>query len=128
MIPLPKTGEKHEFRFTVEERHTVQFPGLPAVFSTPALIWQLETAAMRLIEPYLNEGVLTLGTHVDVQHLGAALPGQEVVCLATMIQGDRKDLTFRVEAICEGRRIAQGLHRRRVVSVEQMKRKLGNSG
>lgn len=125
MHQFPKTGDKHEFRFVVEDRHTVQFPGLPAVFSTPALIWQLETAAMRLIEPFLPEGTLTLGTHVDVQHLGPALLGDEVVCRATMVQGDRKEFTFRVEAVCRDRKIGQGLHRRRLVTIEQMRKRLG---
>ncbi len=111
-----KTGLRHESVRTIEESHSIQFEGLPPVFATPFLVWLLEETAMELIDPYLEDDELTVGTSVEIEHLGTALIGDEVTFSATVIQVDGRDLLFRVDASCDGKLISKGLHRRKLVS------------
>lgn len=134
MTDLPRTGTEHQMTFTVREEDTVSFPGLPPVLSTPSVIWHLETAAMQLLEPFLQEGRLTVGTAVEIEHAGPALVGEEIICTAKVVRGTGSlseatsgppaEITFHVEAKRAGRTIARGLHRRRAVSVAALRERL----
>lgn len=124
MPELPKTGTLHRETFHVSTGDTITFPGLPPVLSTPALVWHLEHAAMCLIEPFLEPGQITLGTQIEIDHTAAALLGDEIDCIATVVRAVDAELTFRVEAYHSNRSLGRGLHRRRIVSVEKLQRKL----
>ncbi len=71
MKSLPKCGTFGEVRFVVEPRHAIDFAegGMPAVLSTPWLIWFLEHAAREAVLPLLDPGESTVGTEVEVRHL-----------------------------------------------------------
>jgi predicted thioesterase len=98
--------------------------GLPAVLATPWLIWFMERAALQLVEPHLDPGEITVGTHVDIEHLAPALEGDEVACRAKVIHHDGPVCTFQVEAHSGQECLAKGLHKRRVVEVERLARRL----
>jgi hypothetical protein len=63
MKGLPKVGTLGEERFVVEPRHAIDFAegAMPAVLSTPWLIWFLEHAARAAILPLLEPGESTVG-------------------------------------------------------------------
>ena len=115
-----KIGATQEHRFTPNKIHSVQLPGLPLVLSTPHLIWHLETAAMKLLEPYLDEGELSVGTHVDIEHLAPTPLGAPVVCTARVIHIDGPALSFQVEARDHVDIIGRGVHKRRVLHADRM--------
>src|SRR5687767_10097285 len=100
MQGFPRIGSSLESRFRVESAHTIDFAiaGLPKVLATPWLIWFMERAALELVEPHLDPGEITVGTHVDIEHLAPALEGDEVACLAKVIHHDGPVCTFQVEA------------------------------
>ncbi|MBQ7720756.1 MAG: thioesterase, partial [Clostridia bacterium] len=52
--------------------------GLLPVFSTPSMIAFIELAASELVQPYLDEGVTTVGTEISVKHLSATPVGMTV--------------------------------------------------
>ena len=52
------------------------------VVATPALIGFLEQAAGRALKAYMSPDEVTLGTMIDVQHLGAAPVGAAIDCTA----------------------------------------------
>jgi len=118
MQNAPKTGTTHTKTVTVRDRHAVDFavPALPPVLSTPSLILFLERAALELMTPYLEEGELTVGVKVDVQHIAPTPIGATVTCTARVVQSDGPAVTFQVEARDEYEVIAKGLHQRRVVN------------
>jgi predicted thioesterase len=117
----PKVGTTGELRFVVEPKHTIDFADgrMPAVLSTPWLIWFLEHAAREAILPCLDAGESTVGTLVEVRHLGPTPVGQTVTCRARVLFADRREVSFQLEAHDERELIARGSHRLRVIQVDR---------
>jgi predicted thioesterase len=126
MQGFPRIGSRLETRFRVEPAHTIHCAeaGLPPVLATPWLIWFMERAALALIEPHLDSGEITVGTHIDIEHLAPALEGEEVACVAKIIHHDGPVCTFQVEARSGHECLAKGLHKRRVVEAKRLARRL----
>lgn len=116
---MVQTGER-----IVAAEQTVSFAGLPPVLATPFVIWILEETAMELLEPFLEEDDLTLGTQVDIEHLGMARVGETVSLQAQVVRVDGRDYLFHVEARSRDQVLAKGLHRRRLVSRSRLLKKL----
>jgi predicted thioesterase len=72
----------------------------------------------------LDPGEITVGTHVDLEHLAAALEGEDVACLAKVIHHDGPVCTFQIEARSGKECLAKGLHKRRVVEAQRLARRL----
>ncbi len=119
MKSLPKVGTLGEERFVVETRHAIDFAegGMPAVLSTPWLIWFLEHAARAAVLPLLGPGESTVGTEVQVRHLAPTPVGQVVTCRARVLFAESSEVSFQLEAFDERERIARGSHRLRVIRV-----------
>ena len=122
----PRTGTEHQIAFTVDAARTIHFreAGLPPVLATPWLIWQLETACMELLQGYLGENEISLGTAVDVEHLAPARLGAHVDVHARVIRADGRDILFQVEASSTGTLLSKGQHRRRVVAIDRLRARL----
>ncbi len=117
----PKVGTTGEQRFVVEPRHAIDFAegGMPAVLSTPWLIWFLEHAARAAVLPWLEPGESTVGTEIQVRHLAPTPVGQAVICRARVLFTDRSEVSFQLEAHDVRERIALGSHRLRVIRVDR---------
>ncbi len=124
MPELPRIGSKHERSFVVSEQHAIGFADLPPVLSTPWLIWELEHAALELVAPHLPPEKLTVGVQIDVTHSAPALVGSKVRCEAKLILIDGISLTFQVTANSQGRTLAHGIHRRKIVDKERLRKSL----
>lgn len=85
------------------------------VVATPALIGFLEQAAGRALRPYMAPDEVSVGTMIDVQHLGAAPVGVAVDCYARVTAVDDNRITFAVEARWNDRLLMKGRHGRAVV-------------
>jgi predicted thioesterase len=118
----PKIGSTHETCFTVEMSHSIEFSehGIPAVLATPWLIWFLEQVALDLMKPYLDEGELTVGVQVEMEHLAPAPLGSQVTCRTRVVHVEEPVVTFQIEAVDLQGPIAKGLHKRRVVRAERI--------
>jgi len=116
-----KIGDQGEIQFTVEAAQMIQFddPRMPAVLSTPSLIWFLEHAAINALAPALGPDECSLGTHIDIQHLAPTPQGAAVRCTARVIHTEGATVTFQVEAHDGQDRIARGIHRRSIVRIER---------
>jgi len=117
----PKVGTIGELRFVVETRHAIDFAeeGMPAVLSTPWLIWFLEHAARAAILPLLERGESTVGMEIQVRHLAPTPVGQTVICRARVLFADRSEVSFQLEAYDEREQIGRGSHRLRVIRVDR---------
>ncbi len=49
---------------------------LPAVYSTPAMIWLMETTSGEAILPHLPPGHISVGVEVNIRHLAADAGGR----------------------------------------------------
>ena len=121
-----KIGTLGEQKFVVSEQHAIDFAhdGMPAILSTPWLIWFLEHAARNAMLPLLETGESTVGVVVDVEHIAATPLGAEVVCLARVIYADGSLISFQLEARDEHEQIARGTHKLRVIDAARLARKV----
>ena len=79
MKPSLKAGLKHRFSYTVPETKTVphlyrespQLQAMPEVFATGFMVGLMEWTCVQLLEPHLDQGEGSLGTHIDVSHKAA---------------------------------------------------------
>lgn len=89
------------------------------VFGTPMMIALMEMAAWRAVEDKLEPGLVTVGTLVNVKHLGATPLGQQVRASAELLEADGRRLVFKVEAYDERQKIGEGTHERFIVQLER---------
>jgi predicted thioesterase len=126
MKSLLKVGTLGEERFVVEPRHVIDFTegGMPAVLSTPWLIWFLEHAARAAVLPLLEPGESTVGMEIQVRHLAPTPVGPTVNCRARVLFADRNEVSFQLDASDESELIARGTHRLRVIRVDRFAQRL----
>jgi predicted thioesterase len=117
----PKVGTTGEQRFTVEQSHAIDFAdsAMPAVLSTPWLIWFLEHAARQAVLPFLAPGESTVGTYVEVRHSAPTPVGHAVTCRARVVRAEGATISFQLEAHDGHERIARGLHTLQVIQVDR---------
>jgi fluoroacetyl-CoA thioesterase len=116
-------GLEHELRLVVPATKTVphlypesaRFREMPEVFATGFMVGLVEWACIEAIAPHLDDGELSLGTHVDLSHDAATPPGMEVVARVRLEAVDGRRLTFSATAEDERERICQGTHQRFVI-------------
>jgi len=98
--------------------------GSVTVFATPAMILLMELAARNAVQAILPDGITTVGTVVNVQHLAATPLGAKVTATAILRQIDGRKLTFEVEASDESSIIGKGIHERVIIDIERFMAKL----
>jgi fluoroacetyl-CoA thioesterase len=119
-------GMRGEATTTVIHENTAAAVGAGGVevFGTPMMIALMENAAWRAVADTLDEGQVTVGTHVNVSHLAATPLGQTVRAAAELIAIDGRRLTFRVEAFDEQQKIGEGQHERFIVHLQRFLQKI----
>ena len=75
----------------------------------------MENAARSAVEPLLPPDQTTVGVRVDVRHLAATPPGEQIRARAELIEVDGRRLVFHVEAFDTHEKIGEGTHERMVV-------------
>lgn len=121
-----KTGISAQSQAIVNEKNTAQAIGSGSleVFATPAMIALMENAATKCVTNYLDEGQTTVGTNINVAHIKASAPGDNIVATAKLIAIDGRKLTFEVEAQDNSGTIGKGTHERFIVDSEKFMSKL----
>ena len=97
--------------------------GSLAVYGTPAMILLVEKTAVALLEGRLEEGMTSVGTRLDVQHLAPTPVGGKVSCAVTLIKIEERKLTFRVLVEDQTGIIGKGIHERFLVNAEKFQAK-----
>lgn len=100
--PVPP-GTRAEVEEIVELKHTLtaRNPQLPPVMSTPNMIEMMEMACFFALQPYADEGEITVGTHINVRHTAACGIGAKVRAEAVMESFDGRFYTMRARAWAE---------------------------
>lgn len=99
--------------------------GIVAVFATPAMIGLMENTAHLSVQPYLEEGYLTVGTEVNIRHLKATPVGMQVWAESELIAIEGNKLRFSVKASDQNGQIGLGTHTRYVVHGDSFLKALG---
>lgn len=100
--PVPP-GTRAEVEETVELKHTLTARNeqLPSVMSTPNMIEMMEMACFYALQPYAEEGEITVGTHINVRHTAACGLGAKVKAEAILEAIDGRFYTMRCRAWVE---------------------------
>lgn len=110
-------GLSAEFEHTVTYADTASHwgsGGLP-VFSTPALVGLMESAAVIALTGHLPPGQTTVGGHIDVRHLAATPVGMQVRAKAELTAIEGHKLIFKIQAWDDVELIGEADHDRFVV-------------
>lgn len=115
-VPLGTRGEAAE---TVALKHTLtaHHPELPPVYSTPDMIRLMETACFNALQPYCDEGEITVGISIHVEHRAASGTGMRIRAAAELESFDGRFYTMRVTAHDGTQEIGRGTVGRAVVHV-----------
>ena len=97
--------------------------GALEVFSTPSMIALMEKASRELVQPYLEDGQSTVGTRLEVSHVAASPIGAHIRAESTLVEIDRRMLTFEVKAYADGELIGEGRHQRCIIYAERFMEK-----
>ena len=125
MVELGIKG-RQETTVTTENIATNVGSGKVKVFATPMMISLIEKAAVLSIEPCLEEGQSSVGTHINVSHCAATPMGMKVWAETEVIEVDRRRVTFSVKAYDERGIIGEGTHERFIIDIEKFQAKADN--
>ncbi len=89
------------------------------VVATTALILFFEEAATNLISPYYDDDDVTVGTHVNVDHVAPAHANKPVTVNARLTSHNGRRLEFELNAVQGGTIIMQGQHHRAIMSKQK---------
>jgi len=112
-------GLMKEVEHTVTGKDTAACFANPGVevLATPVMVAWLEEAAVKAVEPYLEEGQATVGTTIRMKHLAATPVGMKVRAIARLKEVEGRRLHFEVEAYDEKEKVAEGEHERFIISL-----------
>lgn len=121
-----KIGQQFSRHFIVEPRHLITFADarMPAVLATPHLLAEMEFTARDAVAPLLETHQRTVGTEIEIKHLAPSIEGFEVVCFARVLGFDGSVITFQVEARDEVDLLARGIHRRAIIDVDRLRKRI----
>ena len=93
--------------------------GSVPVLSTPEVVALVERAAMNALEGALGDGVTTVGSRVELDHLAPTPVGGRATARATLDAVQGRTLTFSVEVTDDAGVVARAGHVRVVVDRER---------
>lgn len=96
--------------------------GSAPVYASPSMIALMEGAAVDCVETLLPRDHISLGTHLDIQHIAATPKGLTVTAHATLTAVDGRKLSFALEAHDGVELIGKGRHTRIIDSPRFMAR------
>ncbi|HSC72470.1 MAG TPA: thioesterase family protein [Candidatus Methylomirabilis sp.] len=89
------------------------------VMSTPEMVRLVEHCALEGVQPYLQSNQNSVGTRVDLRHLGGTPMGMRIMARTTLVEMDRRRLVFQAEVHDELEKVGEGTHERFIVDAEK---------
>ena len=93
--------------------------GTLPVYATPAVAALAEGAAYKLIEPYLPEGITSVGTKINVEHIAASSIGAEITAEAVLREFDGRKYCFDITVSDNAGVVAKIYHERFTVKKDK---------
>ncbi len=109
----------------VDRERTIDFMGEKArVYATPMLVRDIEIACRELLLEHLDPGEDSVGTRVELDHLGATLMGMQVDLAIAIAEVKGRAVTFDVTGSDNVEPICRCRHQRFVVDVRKTEERL----
>ena len=109
----------------IDLNRTISFMGDDCrVYSTPNLLYDIEMACRDLLLEHTEAGKDSVGTRVELDHVGATLLGMwvDITITVTEVNGGAVSFDFSVSDAVE--EVARGKHSRFIVGVEKTAQRL----
>ena len=97
---------------------TLYGSGTVPVLATPRVIALVEAAAVAAVAGHVADGMTTVGTRIELDHLVPSSLGSDVIAYAEVIGVAGRRTTFLVGATMGGRLVARGEHTRVSVPID----------
>jgi predicted thioesterase len=111
--------------FDIDRERTIDFMGDAArVYATPMLVRDIEIACRNLLLQHLDVGEDSVGTRVEIDHIGATLLGMRVELTVRVAEINGRAVVFEVEGRDPVEPIVRGRHSRFVVDVAKTAQRL----
>lgn len=112
-----KPGITGSAKDTVTEERTAASMGSGGlrVYATPRMTAMMEFTAWSSVEPYMEDGMGTVGTKLDISHVAASPVGAEIRYESELTEVDRRRLVFSVRAYDDAGLIGEGTHERFII-------------
>jgi fluoroacetyl-CoA thioesterase len=112
-------------RYDIDAARTISFMGDDCrVYSTPKLLYDIEIVCRDLLLAHLEPGKDSVGTRVELDHLGATLLGMWVEITVTLSGVNGPAVSFDFTARDAVEEVARGKHSRFIVGVEKTAQRL----
>lgn len=115
------------FKETVVTEETTakhMLSGQLPVYATPSLIAFIEYTCEESVRSFLEPGMGTVGTRLDVKHLAASPIGAHIRCESTLLEIDRRRLVFSVKVYDDIELVGEGTHERFIINEERFMSKV----
>jgi len=119
-------GRSHSLQTRVEEWMTAEKAGNKGadVLSTSMLVQLIENAAIACLEPMIGDQIVTLGTHIDLEHHKPVPVGFIVRTEVEIVMVDGPRVSFAVSVFDEQEPVAEGTHERYLIEKSKFRAKL----
>ena len=128
-----QAGLEKSARIDIDAGRTIDFMGEEGrVYATPELVRDIEMTCRELLLEHLDAGEDSVGTRVEVDHIGATLMGMWVEISVKVSKVEGRAVSFDVTARDNVEDVARGRHNRFVIDVaktaERLKGKAAKAG
>ncbi|MBQ7966023.1 MAG: thioesterase family protein [Ruminococcus sp.] len=110
-------------KVTPDKTAKVMGSGILDVFATPSMVALMEQTAAESVQPLLDEGVTSVGTKINVEHLSADPVGIEVKCESTLTEVDNRRLCFDIVVSDKHGVVGKAYHERFLIKSESFMNK-----
>ena len=93
--------------------------GTLQVYATPAMVAFVEQTCRKLVEPFLPEGMTTVGIALAVRHIAPTPLGRKVSIQAEIVLVEKNVISFQAELWDEMEKIGEAAHERAVIEIDR---------
>ncbi len=113
-------GIKNTITINVTQDNTAKVMGSGTldVFATPAMVALMEQTAAQSVQELLDDGITSVGTKINVEHLSADPVGIEVTCQSTLVEVDNRKLCFDIVVSDKHGIVGKAYHERFLIQSE----------
>ena len=120
-----QVGATQSTTVQVDRDRTIDFMGEKLrVYATPMLVRDIEVACRELLLQHLEPGEDSVGTRVELDHMGATLLGMNVKLVVRVSEVKGRAVSFEIEGSDEVEPICRCKHQRFVVDLATTEKRL----
>ena len=120
-----KAGLSATRHVDIDRDRTISFMGDDCrVYATPKLLYDVEFVCRDLLLEHIEQGKDSVGTRVELDHVGATMMGMWVDISVTLTEVNGNAVSFDFSARDAVEEIARGKHNRFIVGIEKTAQRL----